>query len=208
MESEPQARRNPGKRPFDNLSPVGASEPRHHTQGSAHLREEWNMAKAYKSEAFAALHESMSDLHQVGAIDSRTMREFDCACLTPVMKLSPAAIRRIRAKAAVSQAVFAAHLNVTTGVVSKWERDEYSREDQQPNCSPSPPNTASPPLLRKQRATPVSFSIPDYSATYARSSPAAVRRSLAPMIPQSNSGKLRESSPPTLQESASQGPAS
>ena len=57
-------------------------------------------------------------------IDSKTMREFDRACLTPVMELSPAAIRRIRAKAAVSQAVFAAHLNVTTGVVSKWERGE------------------------------------------------------------------------------------
>jgi len=60
------------------------------------------VAKAYKSEAFAALHESMSDLHQAGAIDSKTMREFDSACLTPVMKLSPAAIRRIRTKAAVS----------------------------------------------------------------------------------------------------------
>ena len=82
------------------------------------------MAKAYKSEAFAALHESMSDLHQIGAIDSKTMREFDRPCLTPVMQLSPAAIRRIRTRAAVSQAVYAAHLNVTTGVISKWERGE------------------------------------------------------------------------------------
>ena len=82
------------------------------------------MAKAYKSEALAAVHESMADLHKIGAIDSKTMREFDRACLTPVLKLSPAAIRRIRSKAAVSQAVFAAHLNVTTGVVSKWERGE------------------------------------------------------------------------------------
>jgi putative transcriptional regulator len=82
------------------------------------------MAKSYKSEAFAALHESMSDLLHVGAIDTKTMRDFDRACLTPVLKLSPTAIRRIRAKAAVSQAVFAAHLNVTTGVVSKWERGE------------------------------------------------------------------------------------
>jgi putative transcriptional regulator len=82
------------------------------------------MAKAYKSEALAAVHESMADLNKIGAIDSKTMREFDRACLTPVLKLSPAAIRRIRTKAAVSQAVFAAHLNVTTGVVSKWERGE------------------------------------------------------------------------------------
>jgi putative transcriptional regulator len=82
------------------------------------------MARAYKSEALAALHESMSDLRQVGAIDSKTMREFDRACVTPVLKLTPAAIRRSRAKAAVSQAVFAAYLIVTTGVVSKWERGE------------------------------------------------------------------------------------
>ena len=39
-------------------------------------------------------------------------------------RLSPTSIRRIRSKAAVSQAVFAAYLNVTTGVVSKWERGE------------------------------------------------------------------------------------
>lgn len=48
------------------------------------------------------------------------MQGFDRSCLTPVKKLSPAAIRRIRAKSDVSQAVFAAHLNVTVGVVSKW----------------------------------------------------------------------------------------
>ena len=57
-------------------------------------------------------------------IDKETMRKFDAARLTPVRKLSPSAIRRIRSKADVSQAVFAAHLNVTVGVVSKWERGE------------------------------------------------------------------------------------
>ena len=72
----------------------------------------------------AAIHENMADLHEAGAIDTKTMRRFDQACLTPVMTLTPEAIRRIRKKEAVSQAVFAAHLNVTTGVVSKWERGE------------------------------------------------------------------------------------
>ena len=38
--------------------------------------------------------------------------------------MSPDAIRKIRTKAAISQAVFATHLNVTTGVVSKWGRGE------------------------------------------------------------------------------------
>ena len=82
------------------------------------------MAKAYKSEALAAVHESMADLHKIDMLDAKTMRGFDRACLTPVLDLSPTTIRRIRTKAAVSQAVFAAHLNVTVGVVSKWERGE------------------------------------------------------------------------------------
>lgn len=39
------------------------------------------MAKRPKSEALAALHETMQDLHSVGAIDARRMREFDKTCL-------------------------------------------------------------------------------------------------------------------------------
>ena len=81
-------------------------------------------AKSYRSAAFAAIHEAAEGLHNAGMIDSTTMREFDQECLTPIIKLSPDAIRKIRIKAAISQAVFAAHLNVTTGVVSKWERGE------------------------------------------------------------------------------------
>jgi putative transcriptional regulator len=80
--------------------------------------------KTYRSAAFAAIHEAAEGLHNAGMIDSTTMREFDQDCLTPILNLSPAAIRRIRAKAAISQSVLAAHLNVTTGVVSKWERGE------------------------------------------------------------------------------------
>jgi putative transcriptional regulator len=81
-------------------------------------------AKSYRSAAFAAIHEAAEGLHKAGMIDSTTMREFDQECLTPIIELSPDAIRKIRMKAAISQAVFAAHLNVTTGVVSKWERGE------------------------------------------------------------------------------------
>lgn len=81
-------------------------------------------AKAYKSAAFAAIHENMSDLHDAGVIDSKTMRSFDLACLTPIVPVTPQAIRRLRKKEALSQAVLAAYLNVTVGVVSKWERGE------------------------------------------------------------------------------------
>lgn len=45
--------------------------------------------RAYKSEAMAAAHETAQDLYEIGLIDARTMREFDEACLTPVMEMTP-----------------------------------------------------------------------------------------------------------------------
>lgn len=47
------------------------------------------MPKQYRSDAFAAIHETMEALHDVGAINKQTMREFDETCLTPVHTLSP-----------------------------------------------------------------------------------------------------------------------
>ena len=55
-----------------------------------------NMTKKYRSDAFAAIHETMEGLHEIGAIDKQTMREFDQACLTPVQVLAPDEIRAIR----------------------------------------------------------------------------------------------------------------
>ncbi|MFX7941998.1 helix-turn-helix domain-containing protein, partial [Acinetobacter baumannii] len=45
-------------------------------------------------------------------------------CLTPVEPLAPEAIKRIRETAKMSQAIFALALNVTTSLVSQWERGE------------------------------------------------------------------------------------
>ena len=42
------------------------------------------MAKKCRSDAFAAIHEMMEGLHEVGAIDKQAMCEFDEVCLTPV----------------------------------------------------------------------------------------------------------------------------
>lgn len=52
------------------------------------------------------------------------MKELDQLCLTPVESLSAEAIRQIRMREKASQAVFARYLNVTTGLVSQWERGE------------------------------------------------------------------------------------
>lgn len=82
------------------------------------------MSKKYRSDAMAAIHETMAALHEVGAINKQTMRRFDEACLTPIRPLKPKEIQAIREREQVSQAVFAIYLNVTSSLVSKWERGE------------------------------------------------------------------------------------
>jgi putative transcriptional regulator len=78
--------------------------------------------KKYSSEALAAIHETVEALHEIGAVDKQTMRDFDAACLTPVRSLSPDEIRSIRERERLSQPVFARYLNVSKNLVSDWER--------------------------------------------------------------------------------------
>lgn len=61
------------------------------------------MSKKYRSDAMAAIHETMEALHDGGAIDKQAMRRFDDACLAPIPPLNPnnaeAARRRKHASA-------------------------------------------------------------------------------------------------------------
>ena len=88
------------------------------------------MTKRYRSEAFAAIHETMDALHEVGAIDKQTMREFDEACLTTVRVLSPEEIKNIRLRERISQPVFARYLNVSasraSGLFPDWSSSHRS----------------------------------------------------------------------------------
>lgn len=80
------------------------------------------MSKAYKTEAFSAIHETMEALNSIGAINKQTMKNFDDRCLESVHEYSPDEIRQIRDKYHVSQPVFARFLNVSKNAVSEWER--------------------------------------------------------------------------------------
>lgn len=82
------------------------------------------MKKQYRSRLMASVHETAEGLHEAGVMDKRTLREFDELCLTPISPLQPEEIRALRQRERASQAVFARHLNVTTGLVSQWERGE------------------------------------------------------------------------------------
>ena len=72
----------------------------------------------------ASIHETAEGLSAAGLMEKRTMREFDDLCLTPVRPFEPDEIRALRLREGASQAVFARYLNVTTSLVSQWERGE------------------------------------------------------------------------------------
>jgi len=82
------------------------------------------MAKQYRSGLMASVHETTERLHQAGLMPKRTLREFDALCLTPVRSFPPKKIRQLRLREGASQAVFARYLNVSTGLISQWERGE------------------------------------------------------------------------------------
>ena len=57
----------------------------------------------------------------MGALDKVTMREFDDACLDPVIQINHGDIRRLRESNNLSQPVFARYLNTSRSTVEKWE---------------------------------------------------------------------------------------
>ena len=83
-----------------------------------------NAGKQYKSEVMAQMHAAAQDMRDLDLISKKTMAEFDELCLTPIKAMTPVEIRELRLREAASQTVFARHLNVSPGLVSKWERGE------------------------------------------------------------------------------------
>jgi putative transcriptional regulator len=82
-------------------------------------------AKA-KSRILEAVHETADDLHRLGFIDKRTMREFDALCPEPVPAYDSNRIRALRERYKISQAVLAAVLNTSLSTVRQWEtRDKH-----------------------------------------------------------------------------------
>jgi putative transcriptional regulator len=70
------------------------------------------------------VHDTAKGLHKAGVMETKTMREFDALCLTPVKNLSAVQIKRLRMRNKASQAVFAAYLNTSPSTVQKWEQGQ------------------------------------------------------------------------------------
>ncbi len=80
--------------------------------------------RIYRSEASAAIHETVIGLFRAGVIDKKTMRKFDESCLTPIREFTGNEIKALREREEVSQTVFARHIGVSKDSVSQWERGE------------------------------------------------------------------------------------
>jgi len=70
------------------------------------------------------VHETASDLHKLGVIDKKKMTQYDTLCIPPVPNYTPDAIRSLRERYHISQAVMASVLNTSLSTVQKWEVGE------------------------------------------------------------------------------------
>ena len=69
------------------------------------------------------MHETMRDMHEVGVIDKQVLRDFEMECLPPAPYTADA-IKGLRERFHLSQAVFASYINASVSTVQKWERGE------------------------------------------------------------------------------------
>ena len=67
------------------------------------------------------IREAARGLYELGAIDGKTMREFESLRLEEPRAYSAYEIKRLRLRERASQAVFAAYLNTSVSTVQKWE---------------------------------------------------------------------------------------
>jgi len=70
------------------------------------------------------IHESASELHDAGVMDTLTLREFDALCLPKIKLLTADQIKRLRVRNKASQGVFAAYLNTSKSTIQKWEQGQ------------------------------------------------------------------------------------
>jgi putative transcriptional regulator len=68
--------------------------------------------------------EAARGLYELGAIDGKTMREFESLRIQEPRVYSAYEIKRLRLREKASQAVFAAYLNTSVSTVQKWEIGE------------------------------------------------------------------------------------
>jgi len=87
-----------------------------------------------RSAIIDAEHHTVKGLNRAGVMDQVTLREFDPLWRPPVEPLEPAAIKRIRESAHVSQAVLARLLNTSLSTVQNGRSDRRSPQELRSSC--------------------------------------------------------------------------
>lgn len=70
------------------------------------------------------VHKTAKGLHEAGVMKAQTMREFDSLCLPEIKQYEADEIKNIRTRNKISQAIFAAYMNISVSTVQKWERGQ------------------------------------------------------------------------------------
>jgi DNA-binding transcriptional regulator YiaG len=70
------------------------------------------VSKKYRSDAMAAIHETMEALRDVGAVGNQTMRHFDDACLSPIWPLKPNRLLKVTLNASLAAHGAAPHRQI------------------------------------------------------------------------------------------------
>jgi len=67
---------------------------------------------------------TVNDLHEIGVVDTITMRNLETLCLPELPEYTPEKISAIRRELKLSQAALAALMNISKSTVQKWEQGE------------------------------------------------------------------------------------
>lgn len=78
------------------------------------------MRKTIKNSIMA----TVNDLHEIGVVDTITMRNLETLCLPELPEYTPEKISAIRRELKLSQAALAALMNISKSTVQKWEQGE------------------------------------------------------------------------------------
>jgi putative transcriptional regulator len=79
------------------------------------------MSAKTPSRILDAVHKTAQDLHAAGFVSKRRMKDYDVLCLVPFPDYSGEAIRGLRERYRISQAVLASILNTSVSTVRQWE---------------------------------------------------------------------------------------
>ena len=77
-----------------------------------------------KSRIVDEMQEIFSDLKRAGVISKKQISEFEALKNLEVKSLQPNAIKQLRTREKLSQAVFALVLNTSASTIQKWESGE------------------------------------------------------------------------------------